>query len=47
MLPSDGETQDFEQMFNVNVMAACVCVREAAKDMRRRGANGHLIIINR
>lgn len=42
----DGETEDFQKTFDLNVVAACRCTREAVKHMRSTGTEGHIIIIN-
>lgn len=44
---AESETQDFRDVFELNVMAACVCTREAVRQMRERGTNGHVVIVNR
>jgi NADP-dependent 3-hydroxy acid dehydrogenase YdfG len=41
-----GETEAWREMLEVNVLALCVCTREAIKDMHRRGVNGHVIHIS-
>lgn len=43
----EGETTDFKAVFDLNILASCVCVREAVKDMRERNAMGHIIVLNR
>lgn len=40
-----GSTEDWKEMFDVNVMALCVCTREAVTDMRARGDAGHVVHI--
>ncbi len=40
-----GSTEDWKEMFDVNVMALCVCTREAVTDMRKRGDQGHVVHI--
>jgi len=41
----DGLTEDWREMLEVNVLALCVCTREAIQDMRKRGDDGHIIHI--
>lgn len=41
----DGDTERWREMFEVNVLALCVCTREAVQDMRARGVAGHVIHI--
>lgn len=41
----DGETEHWREMLDVNVLALCVCTREAVRDMRSRGDDGHVIHI--
>lgn len=40
-----GETADWREMLEVNVLALCICTREAIKDMQRRGDRGHIVHI--
>lgn len=47
LIEIDSTKEDFEQVLNLNVVAACVCTREAIRDMRRRGEPGHVFIVNR
>lgn len=42
----EGKTEDFKEIFDLNVMASCVCVREAIKCMRDRKVKGHVILLN-
>ncbi len=42
----DGETWMWREMLEVNVLALCVCTREAIQDMRTRGDRGHIIHIS-
>lgn len=42
----DGETAHWREMLDLNVLALCVCTREAVKDMRARGAAGHVFHIS-
>jgi NADP-dependent 3-hydroxy acid dehydrogenase YdfG len=40
-----GATADWREMLELNVLAPCICSREAIADMRQRGDNGHVIHI--
>lgn len=44
---TDSGTEEIRDTFDLNVIAACVCTREAIRQMRERGASGHVVIINR
>lgn len=44
---ADSATADIRDVFDLNVIAACVCTREAVRQMRDRDASGHVVIINR
>lgn len=39
----DGDTDAWREMLDVNVLALCICTREAIRDMQARGGNGHVI----
>ncbi len=41
-----GNTEHWREMLEVNVLALCVCTREALSDMFRRGDDGHVIHIS-
>ena len=41
-----ADTALWREMFEVNVLALCVCTREAVSDMRRRGDDGHVIHVS-
>jgi 17beta-estradiol 17-dehydrogenase / 3beta-hydroxysteroid 3-dehydrogenase len=41
-----GSTEAWREMLDVNVLALCVCTREAIADMRRRGDDGHVIHVS-
>jgi len=41
-----GSTERWREMLEVNVLALCVCTREAVKDMRARGDDGHVLHIS-
>ena len=43
---SSGDTEQWREMLEVNVLALCVCTREALGDMARRGDAGHVIHIS-
>lgn len=40
-----GTTEDWRTMLELNVLAPCICTREAITDMRQRGDDGHVIHI--
>ncbi|KAK5646994.1 hypothetical protein RI129_005458 [Pyrocoelia pectoralis] len=42
----DGDTKAWRDMMDVNYFALCITTREAVKDMRANGVNGHIIHIN-
>lgn len=41
-----GSTEHWREMLEVNVLALCACTREAVRDMRARGDDGHVIHIS-
>ncbi len=41
-----GDSAHWREMLEVNVLALCICTREAVADMRRRGDRGHVIHIS-
>lgn len=41
-----GDTARWREMLEVNVLALCICAREAVADMRRRGVDGHVVNIS-
>jgi 17beta-estradiol 17-dehydrogenase / 3beta-hydroxysteroid 3-dehydrogenase len=41
-----GSTEEWREMLEVNILALCVCTREAVSDMRRRGDDGQVIHIS-
>jgi NADP-dependent 3-hydroxy acid dehydrogenase YdfG len=40
-----GATEHWREMLELNVLALCICTREAITDMRTRGDDGHVIHI--
>ena len=40
---TEGDTEGWREMLEVNVLALCICTREAVRDMRRRGDRGHVV----
>ncbi|XP_044260394.1 farnesol dehydrogenase-like [Tribolium madens] len=42
----DGEAKEWRRIFDVNVMALCICTREAVKIMRKCNVAGHVIHMN-
>lgn len=40
-----GSTEHWREMLEVNVLALCICSREAIADMRRRGDDGYVVHI--
>lgn len=42
----DGQTDAWREMLELNVLALCVCTREALSDMRRRGDDGHVVHVS-
>lgn len=46
LLLSDGTIEDWKAMLDVNVLALCVCTREAIKSMERHEIDGQIIHIN-
>lgn len=43
----DGTLNDWSCYMNVNVLAQCVCSREAYQSMAKNKINGHIVQINR
>ena len=41
-----GTTADWREMLDVNVLALCICSREAITDMRARNVAGHVVHIS-
>jgi NADP-dependent 3-hydroxy acid dehydrogenase YdfG len=42
----DGDTAAWREMLEVNVLALCICTREATQDMRQRGGQGHVVHVS-
>ena len=40
---TSGATELWREMLELNVLALCICTREAVTDMRQRGDDGHVI----
>ncbi|KAF2894110.1 hypothetical protein ILUMI_12064 [Ignelater luminosus] len=43
---TDGSTDDWRQIFNINVIGLCICTREAVRVMKEHNIAGHIIHIN-
>ena len=41
-----GDTEAWREMLEVNVLALCICTREAIQDMQARGDRGHIVHIS-
>ncbi len=41
-----GNTEHWRDMLEVNVLALCICTREAIADMRGRGDDGHVVHVS-
>jgi NADP-dependent 3-hydroxy acid dehydrogenase YdfG len=41
-----GDTEAWREMLEVNVLALCICTREAIQDMQSRGDRGHIVHIS-
>ena len=42
----EGASDDWREMLDVNVLALCICTREAVSDMRRRDVAGHVVHVS-
>lgn len=40
-----SESEPWREMLAINVLALCICTREAVRDMRARGDRGHIVNI--
>ncbi len=38
-----GSTEAWREMLEVNVLALCICTREAVQDMQKKGDQGHIV----
>ncbi|XP_018572839.1 farnesol dehydrogenase-like [Anoplophora glabripennis] len=43
---TDGDTEIWKNVFNINVLGLCIATREAVRDMRANKVDGHIIHIN-
>lgn len=43
----ESESDSFRKLFDVNVIGACICLRETIKIMRNSSIKGHIVVINR
>ena len=43
---SSGSTEAWREMLEVNVLALCICTREAVQDMKRNGRAGHVLHVS-
>lgn len=41
-----GDTEAWREMLDINVLALCICTREAVKDMQAKGGEGHIVHIS-
>lgn len=41
-----GDSEHWREMLELNVLALCICTREAIADMQRQGVDGHIIHIS-
>jgi NADP-dependent 3-hydroxy acid dehydrogenase YdfG len=42
----DGDTAAWRETLEVNVLALCICTREAVRDMRARDGRGHIVHVS-
>jgi NAD(P)-dependent dehydrogenase (short-subunit alcohol dehydrogenase family) len=42
----DGDPERWREMLDLNLMALCLCTREALRDMRARGDDGYVIHVS-
>ncbi|KAJ8932482.1 hypothetical protein NQ314_014627 [Rhamnusium bicolor] len=43
---TDGDTETWQNVFQLNVIGLCIATREAIKDMKANNVDGHIIHIN-
>ena len=43
---TEGPSEAWREMLEVNVLGLCICTREAVADMRRRGDTGHVVHVS-
>ncbi|MPD06916.1 Dehydrogenase/reductase SDR family member 11 [Portunus trituberculatus] len=44
---TEGTPEDWRKILDLNVVALCLCTREAVASMKERGVDGHIIHISR
>lgn len=42
----EDNSDNFRKMFDVNVIASCICIKEAVSLMKETTSSGHIIVIN-
>lgn len=42
----EGKTELWKNVLDTNILGLCVCTREAVKDMRANGVDGHVVHVN-
>lgn len=43
---TDGDTDKWRKIIDTNVLGLCIATREAVKNMRKNGVDGHIVHIN-
>ena len=43
---TEGKTEDWKSVFDLNVLGLCIATREAVKIMKENKINGHIIHVN-
>ncbi|MCA9565768.1 MAG: SDR family NAD(P)-dependent oxidoreductase, partial [Myxococcales bacterium] len=43
---TQGKSEHWREMLDVNILALCICTREAIADMRKRGDQGHVVHVS-